>query len=479
MKRRDVLTRFAGMIVLAGARPAAFAGAPPPNVPMGWTNVRDFGAKGDGKRDDTAAFQAAILKARKVFVPRGTYLVGDLLLQPDSALLGEGAESMLRQARKAIYAASVNPRDLAPRDSAFNTRGVLLSGIHFIGNCVEDGFAEHRHLLNVNGCSGMIVEDCFFTAFRGDGIYLGSGNKPGHVAHNERVTIRRCAFNGVNGENRNGISIIDGDDVTIEDCAFEACSRPDMPGAIDLEPDENPVHILRNISIRRNRVSRYTGGVGAISLILPIKEFHTPPSGFVIEDNVIDGGDRPGITLKRYGDADASTSALRVVVRRNRVVNTSQPMLVSGMKDVEVTDNTFEDSLGEVILSHPNHGAAFNIRFERNEFTRVGSNSGIALRLNKTRGVTLHGNRFKDFGRAEGGIAVDASQQNPADIDFADNNFESREGSASFALRLNDNSPARAWAGALPNERFVRVEKVQWLGTPFPERSRRRQMPGT
>jgi hypothetical protein len=476
MKRRTVLAHLAGMAGLASAGRPGFALGSLLPVPHGWTSVREFGAKGDGKHDDTAAFQAAILKARKVFVPRGTYLVGDLLLQSHSALLGEGSNSVLRQGRKATYVASVNPRDLAPRDSAHNMRGILLSGIHFFGNCVEDGFAEHYHLLNVNGCSGMIVEDCRFTAFRGDGIYLGSGNTPGHVAHNERVTIRRCAFDGVNSENRNGISVIDGDGIAIEDCTFEACSRPDMPGAIDLEPDENPTHVLRNIAIRRNRVSRYNGGVGAISLILPIKEFHTPPSGFIIENNIIDGGGRPGITLKRYENADESTPSTLVVVRGNRVFNTSNPLLVSGMKDVRIVDNTFEDSLNEAVLSHQNHGNSSGVRFEDNRFIRIGSVSGVSLRLNKTRGVSLRGNRFTEFGRIAGGVAIEASLVAAADIDWTSNNFEGREGGANFALSLADNSTARAWAGALAKENFIRTDKVQWQGTLFPERSRRRQM---
>lgn len=38
-------------------------------------NVRDFGAKGDGKSDDTEAFEAAAATGRTVFVPEGKYVV--------------------------------------------------------------------------------------------------------------------------------------------------------------------------------------------------------------------------------------------------------------------------------------------------------------------------------------------------------------------------------------------------------------------
>ena len=56
----------------------------------GFRNVRDFGAKGDGKADDTAAIQRAIDECREVFFPAGTYAVSDTLrLRPDSRLFGE------------------------------------------------------------------------------------------------------------------------------------------------------------------------------------------------------------------------------------------------------------------------------------------------------------------------------------------------------------------------------------------------------
>jgi hypothetical protein len=57
-----------------------FAGEPvvfPPD--SGYTNIREqYGAKGDGKTDDTAAFQkAAADNVRRLFIPRGVYLLSD------------------------------------------------------------------------------------------------------------------------------------------------------------------------------------------------------------------------------------------------------------------------------------------------------------------------------------------------------------------------------------------------------------------
>jgi hypothetical protein len=55
-------------------------------------NVRDFGAQGDGKTDDTKAIQRALEAAGEVrgvvLVPPGAYLCADLQMRPHSALLG-------------------------------------------------------------------------------------------------------------------------------------------------------------------------------------------------------------------------------------------------------------------------------------------------------------------------------------------------------------------------------------------------------
>ncbi|MEJ2108472.1 MAG: glycosyl hydrolase family 28-related protein, partial [Acidobacteriota bacterium] len=54
-----------------------------------WVSVRDLGAKGDGKTDDTAALRAAIESNPVLFFPGGTYRVtASLELNPDTVLIG-------------------------------------------------------------------------------------------------------------------------------------------------------------------------------------------------------------------------------------------------------------------------------------------------------------------------------------------------------------------------------------------------------
>jgi len=67
---------------------------PPRPAPV--ANVRDFGAKGDGVQDDTAAFLKAIENTREgvISIPAGRYLITDILWikKPGLVLRGEGPD---------------------------------------------------------------------------------------------------------------------------------------------------------------------------------------------------------------------------------------------------------------------------------------------------------------------------------------------------------------------------------------------------
>jgi hypothetical protein len=53
-----------------------------------WANVRQFGAVGDGRTDDTAAVQKAIDSSRVVYLPLGFYVVKDTIrMRPDTVII--------------------------------------------------------------------------------------------------------------------------------------------------------------------------------------------------------------------------------------------------------------------------------------------------------------------------------------------------------------------------------------------------------
>jgi hypothetical protein len=97
ISRRQMLSRFGAAAAGGTLAGALSAQADQPNqeraaTAAGTLNVRDFGAAGDGRKDDTAAFAAALKAAAQtgqgnVFVPRGEYLIGGHLEIPPQVML--------------------------------------------------------------------------------------------------------------------------------------------------------------------------------------------------------------------------------------------------------------------------------------------------------------------------------------------------------------------------------------------------------
>jgi hypothetical protein len=94
VSRRRMLAQLGAGAALGAA--ASFAGAAEDEAPAGprpaVLNVRDFGAAGDGKADDTKAFQRAMDAAGRaggdlVFVPRGRYRIEGRLSVPKDVVL--------------------------------------------------------------------------------------------------------------------------------------------------------------------------------------------------------------------------------------------------------------------------------------------------------------------------------------------------------------------------------------------------------
>jgi hypothetical protein len=78
-QQRDRSPQPAGPIGLQG--PARPQGPPGPGgTPPGWKNVKDFGAKGNGSTNDTAAFQNAANSRGLIYCPPGQYVITSPIL---------------------------------------------------------------------------------------------------------------------------------------------------------------------------------------------------------------------------------------------------------------------------------------------------------------------------------------------------------------------------------------------------------------
>ncbi len=137
-------------------------------------NVRDFGAKGDGKTDDTTAIQCALDAATKtqatVVVPEGVFLCSALKLHPQVGLVGAPTWSYQKPGGAVIRLNDDKARCLLDMTGAI---GATVSGLSLDGQ----GLGEGIHGILVDKPEYKVedsfrIERCQIGRFTGDGVRL-------------------------------------------------------------------------------------------------------------------------------------------------------------------------------------------------------------------------------------------------------------------------------------------------------------------
>ena len=396
-----------------------------------FANVRSYGATGDGITDDTAAIQNAVNANDAVYFPAGTYKVSSAVsLKANSTMFGEGASSVI------LYtgtAASQGAFYVNSGSATVYVDNVTIQDLKFVGQSVTLGFSEFVHLISMNGVRNCLIERCVVEAFRGDGIYIGSGDIAGQERHNIDVTIRDNYIDGVNWQNRNGISVIDGTGVSIDSNYITRASQASMPGAIDIEPDSYSFHIVRNISIRNNRIYDCRGGVAEIGVFFPVQSYTSAPNGFLIEGNYIDkpvpgsnnaygiffqyGGPFNAPVANRVAPITDATPNLGIRILNNYVrfpsTGPGRCFVVWNVNDITIGGNEFVGGTTSLI-SYPNTNV-FDVALIDNTFNNVnGGTESWAVSVYSGSRITIARNTFKNCGGisgpARGAIEFNGSQ---------------------------------------------------------------------
>ena len=417
-------------------------------------SVKDFGAVGDGVTDDTAAVQACVDAAKNgtnktIRIQAGTYLVSHIdmigLAYSNLTFIGEGqptfkfklpaggrqtipgyANPTFARSNLAdgIFVLDANVANQFTND-ANSIKNVTFIGITWLMDVVANGFDELMHCVCASGTSGLYFDHCRFVGFMGDGLAVCRGRGTGPVVgalpsfgYNANTVVTNCIFDGINKDNRQGISIYHCDGFTIMDNVFKNTTKAGMPGAIDIESDSDSTTTRCGL-ITRNTFDNI-GGFAGIA-ILPRLNSTVPMRQIEVSYNLftnITGGSWVANVYAGAGQMP-NTKSCNFVFRHNHCVNVGSAFVVRQLDGVIIRNNTFKNATTTGVYQVD---SCNNTQIIENDFDAVAATpaspnlAGLGITSTGNNRVDVIGNRFYNMGWtamyvSKGGIGLVADNE--------------------------------------------------------------------
>lgn len=276
-----------------------------PVLDLGYADVRDYGAKGDGVTDDTQAFLKASAANSSVYVPIGSYLVKDLVLNavPNLTLHGAGK----------IIQGTDTPTLIS------NCTDLKISGIYFEGR-VNDGKSG---VLRLRGCSRASVSDCVFS---------GMGDLGGLILETStHVSITGNTFLNAQVASDRGFTIASdirvwntNSKVTVHDNVFSSNGAY----AVNINA-QSPGSVVEDVIVTANHISGYAAyGIMAYRNRQSAEENHIG-IGLIVSENVVSNitganPESPTSPRKIFGAGIYVQGWEKAVVSTNKIFNVAQ-----------------------------------------------------------------------------------------------------------------------------------------------------------
>lgn len=249
----------------------------------GHVNPRWWGIQGDGTTDETTLWQAMLnhprVKSIYFPVPKVSYRISKITIPSNKTLLFQEGSEVLR--------IGVNNTEMIRIDEDSN---IVIKGYHVVFRDVKTNYditSQYIGGVGIRSAKNVTIEGVTIKNVAGDGFYLGT--------YTNRVTntnIRLLNIN-VDGANRNGISIINGDGVWIENPRLVNIRGAAPQNGIDIEPN-NKSELLRGIRI----INPYTANNGGGILVALAHQLDNESPVDIVIDNHVDEGSGINFTLQ-------------------------------------------------------------------------------------------------------------------------------------------------------------------------------------
>lgn len=376
-----------------------------------------------GATDMNAAISALPASGGLVFCPPGNYSLADAILRDNITILGCG-DSTVFTVPAGSQGFTASGRSVS---ESGNIRGLRLRNFKIVG---AGTFDQYKHLMDLNGVSDYRVEGITAENPQGDHIYIGSGRTGGMERHNYKGTITGSKFRSNGVGNRNAISVIDADGLDIFDNDFEGCSRPTMPGDIDLEPN-NSFSVLKNINIFNNRSKDCRGSTAMVGVFVNI------PSGFNqanyaninVYDNEFTDPISPTCTdfyVDFSQDSWIGDDTLPVITYiNNKSQGAVAPFIIHSAPHIRFCKNNYRGFEQAALIGQTRGKDAIHLMEMFDEDVDGTLSVTYALRFGSFKVLRIRRCRFGDLGDASANAAPIAFVGGSSDeVDISDNDFD-------------------------------------------------------
>lgn len=371
---------------------------------------------------DSAAFGLAVATGKPVYLPagKGSGKNGDYLISTASIVSGNSGKVGFLTAGTTVFGDGMGKTIIRPAavgqtalcamssDAGTTIDNVTIRDLTLHGYS-DTAFAEHAHLVALNGVRNPLIERVEFKAFQGDGIYFGTGEMPGSGRHNYNIIVRDCVFDGINNENRNAITIIDGDKVTITCNSFRNCTKSTMPGAIDFEPDDADTSVvLRDIEVSNNLFSAIGGTPAVIAFPIPSTVAALPRNIRILGNDFRDyAGSGAEIYINTGRPLTAADIDMAIEISGNRGENGVIPFDLRSLKGLVMgKTNVFQAYKKNAVVGLAAADKAIDCTIAPRMMLSGSEANGIGVRVGTVDGLVLGANLYKCGGTGAGGCPV-------------------------------------------------------------------------